>query len=91
MPKMETMQMSIPVVLYVRTNIDWGGLTEETFLRQEQHSNSVRGMTEAQKGEFLRAIRLWNLTFGMSYFAYRQRLKEIAELQLDTNSKPGSR
>lgn len=72
--------MSIPVVLYVRTNIDWGGLTEETFLKQEQESNSVRGMTEDQKREFLRAIRLWNRTFALSYFAYRQRLKEIAEL-----------
>ncbi|AGA25613.1 hypothetical protein [Singulisphaera acidiphila] len=72
--------MYVPVVLHVRTNVDWGSMTEENFLRQEEFSNSVRSLSDAQKEEFLRAIRLWNRTFGMSYFAYRQGLKEIAEL-----------
>ena len=72
--------MTIPVVLYVRTNLDWGTLTEETFLRQEERANSVRAMSADQKQTLLNAIQLWNRTFGVSYFAYRQRLKEIAEL-----------
>lgn len=72
--------MTIPVVLYVRTNLDWGSLTEESFLHQEECSNSARAMSVDQKQAFLKSIRLWNRTFGLSYFAYRQRLKEIAEL-----------
>ena len=72
--------MYVPIVLHVRTNVDWGSLTEENYLRQEQFSNSVRALSDEQKEGFLRAIRLWNRTFGMSYFVYRQRLKEIAEL-----------
>jgi SAM-dependent methyltransferase len=72
--------MNLPVVLHVRTNIDWRTMTEEAFLRQEDVSNSARAMSAEQKERFLAAIRLWNRTFGMSYFAYRQRLKEIAEL-----------
>ncbi|MFV0442077.1 MAG: class I SAM-dependent methyltransferase [Planctomycetaceae bacterium] len=72
--------MTIPVVLYVRTNLDWETLTEESFLRQEECANSVRAMSADQKQTLLHAIQLWNRTFGVSYFAYRQRLKEIAEL-----------
>jgi SAM-dependent methyltransferase len=72
--------MAIPVVLYIRTNLDWGSLTEENFLRQEEYSNSARAMSADQKQAFLKAIRLWNRTFSLSYFTYRQRLKEIAEL-----------
>jgi hypothetical protein len=79
-PTLESNAVYIPIVLYVRTNVDWGSMTEENFLRQEQFSNSVRALSDAQKEGFLQAIRLWNRTFGMSYFAYRQRLKEIAEL-----------
>jgi len=72
--------VSIPVALHVRTNIDWRTMTEDRFLQQEQFSNSARGMSAEQKAGFLQAIRIWNRTFAMSYFAYRQRLKEIAEL-----------
>lgn len=73
--------MAVPTVaLYVRTNIDWRTMTEDRFWQQERFSNSARAMSEQQKMMFLEAIRLWNRTFAMSYFAYRQRLKEIAEL-----------
>lgn len=72
--------MSIPVVLHVRTNIDWATMTEEGFLRQEQPPGSACPMSAEQRQALLRAIRLWDRTFRMSYFSYRQRLKEIAEL-----------
>lgn len=72
--------MPIPVALHVRTNIDWGAMTEDGFLQQERLSTSTSVMSAEQRQGFLTAIRLWNRTFSMSYFEYRQRLKEIAEL-----------
>lgn len=67
------------VVLYVRTNVDWGSMTEETFLNQESHHRAARPIPVSEKRQLLERIRLWNRTFPVTYFQYRQRLKEIAE------------
>lgn len=73
------MRPKVNIVLYVRSDVDWGRMTEEGFLQQERSSSSVEGMSECRRRSLLESIRLWNRAFGMSYFAYRQELKKIAE------------
>ena len=72
--------MHIPVAIYARTNVDWRTMSEERFMEQERYTRSAKAMRAEDREHFLRMIRLWNRTFGVSYFEYRQRLREIAEL-----------
>lgn len=66
------------IYLYLRSDVDWRSLDESTFLRQEALNKSVRPMSLEVKMRLYEAIQIWNQTFAMSYFEYRQRLREIA-------------
>jgi len=72
--------MSVPVVLYLRSNIDWRTMTDARFAGQRDDVTSTQPMSTDRLEKLIRSVRMWNDVFPVSYFEYRQRLREIAEL-----------
>ncbi|WP_146503663.1 hypothetical protein [Rubinisphaera italica] len=66
--------------LYMRTDISWDQMTEETFLDQGKLNPSVIAHPLYPFDKLLAKIKWWNSLFKMSYFEYRHQLKSIAEL-----------
>ncbi|MCG6154359.1 class I SAM-dependent methyltransferase [Rubinisphaera margarita] len=67
-------------ILYLRTDVTWRVMSEDTFMDQERHHRSTIPLTPPRRREILQRIELWNRTFTMTYFEYRQNIKDIAEL-----------
>jgi hypothetical protein len=71
--------MATVVVLYLRSDVAWGKLTEETYVDQEKYSTAVIPISANRMQELLHHIKIWNQCFALSYFKYRQQLKDIAD------------
>ena len=68
------------IAVFLRSDVSWGSLSEDSYLEQEKFNRSVIRINPARKRELLTKIKFWNQTFSMSWFEYRQRIKNIAEL-----------
>lgn len=66
------------VILFLRSNVDWSKLNEGNFLEQNTLCPAAYPTTAKQRELLLSGIRVWNSVLGMSYFCYRQRLREIS-------------
>ena len=68
------------IAVFLRSDVGWGSLSEDSYLEQEKFNRSVIRINPARKRELLTKIKFWNQAFSMSWFEYRQEIKNIAEL-----------
>jgi len=61
-------------IVYVRTNVDWDKINPEDFYQQSENHASLKPH---------KIIERWNSLFNLTYSEFRQRLKQIAEANLD--------
>ena len=64
------------VFVYLRSNIQWEGMTQDNFLLQ---TGTSLGISSDQLRKVERAIEIWDAEYRLSYSSYRQRLKEIGD------------
>ena len=69
------------VNVVVRQSPDWANIAVAAFMEQSRQFCRTIGRPEDQVNELM---ALWDSTFGISFFATRQRMKEIAQANLRT-------
>lgn len=72
--------MSPISVLLLRTNVDWSALQGSDLSMLSRTSRASRRLKHAERRNLPSAIDMWNGVFGISFAAYRRRLRAIAEL-----------
>lgn len=68
------------VIIFLRSHVDWPSLTMDDYMRQER---GAPGVDEPYLTRLEPRLRMWDETFGISWFAYRQHLRDIHCLNMD--------
>jgi len=66
------------LVIFVRTAVDWGNMTDRRFREQPMAGKSPKLQWLIRQN----GPKLWNQTFNMSYFEFRAGLQAIGERSL---------